>query len=81
VDVVFEDPGNNNDVNINIDSIEGGTPTRTVTTGAPYGPAFLGGSLYYTSEFIISQTTRDLAGGGAGLGAGPCVCGAAAERG
>ena len=64
--VTYED-GSAGPVNINVDNVTGGIPETTVTTGAPYGPAFFGGSLYYTSEFIISQTTRDLAGGWAVL--------------
>jgi len=48
------------DVNLNVSSIDfNGT---TLTLGGPYGLSFLGGALYYTSEFIISQTTRNLAG-------------------
>jgi len=58
--VAFADPTQTY-VNLNIASIT--FNGATLTLGDPYGLSFLGGALYYTSEFIISQTTRDLAGG------------------
>jgi len=58
--VIFADP-TQTEVNINIASITfNGT---TLTLGDPYGLSFLGGALYYTDKFIITQTARDLAGG------------------
>jgi len=61
LEVVFADT-TENDVNLHVQSIT--LDGNAVTTGGPYGLSFLGGSLYYTGEFIVSQTARDLAGGG-----------------
>lgn len=78
MDVVFED-ATPNEININIISVYG-TNTPTIATLYPFGPTFLGGSLYNTSDFIISDAARELAGGelwrgaagGGGRGQGTC---------